>query len=273
MEGEEKKRISLRFIVICASLVVLITAGVLIIPTLFHGNNPGGGIPGKINTPGSANSKGAQTESAPPPTPTLSFTVASTKDTSPAAFKITTSIFNGTTKVDSFSRQEPIAFGAGKDYTALPGIITFRSNNYREGASYGTADVEEQTIQDIYNLPTGSVTKSGGKGAWTGSGWTGQPLIIKWPDDIKKIMNINPDKKTEADLTEVIYPCLDGNIYFFDLKDGKQTRPTIKTGGGPTKGTASIYPFRHTYDVCRARRCIAGFKPRRQNEIQNIQPH
>jgi outer membrane protein assembly factor BamB len=48
--------------------------------------------------------------------------------------------------------------------------------------------------------------------------------------------------KAEPDLTEVIYPCLDGNIYFFDLKDGKPTRPKIKTGGGPIKGTASIYP-------------------------------
>ena len=55
-------------------------------------------------------------------------------------------------------------------------------------------------------------------------------------------MNISEEKKADPDLTEVIYPCLDGNIYFLDLKDGTKTRPAIKSGGGPFKGTGSIYP-------------------------------
>jgi outer membrane protein assembly factor BamB len=169
-------------------------------------------------------------------------TVAPAEETSPAAFDFTTSIFDGTTKISSYSRPEPIEFGPGKDYTSLQGIVTFRGNNYREGASYGTAAVITGTLKTLWQVPTGSVTKSSGTGAWTGSGWTGQPLIVKWPEDIKAIMNLYPEKKADPDLVEVIYACLDGKIYFLDLKDGTPTRPPIKTGGGPTKGTASLYP-------------------------------
>lgn len=174
--------------------------------------------------------------------PTLNMKVAPTAQTAPAAFNFTTDIFQGTTKLSSYSRPQPIRFGPGKDYTSLPGIITFRGNNYREGASYGTATVTTGALETLWKVPTGSVRKSGGKGAWTGSGWTGQPLIVKWPEDIKKIMNLSPEKKADPDLVEVIYPCLDGKVYFLDLKDGTPTRPAIKTGGGPTKGTASLYP-------------------------------
>jgi len=168
--------------------------------------------------------------------------VAPTEETDPARFDFTTAIFSSTTKISSYTRPEPIEFGPGKDYTELPGIITFRGNNYREGAAYGTAKVSTGTLKTIWQVPTGSVTKSSGTGAWTGSGWTGQPLIVKWPADIKRIMNLYPEKEADPDLVEVIYACLDGKIYFLDLKDGTPTRPVIKTGGGPIKGTPSLYP-------------------------------
>jgi outer membrane protein assembly factor BamB len=169
-------------------------------------------------------------------------TVAPAADTTPKAFSLSTKLFEGTTAITSFSRPQPIDFGPGKDYTSLPGIVTFRGNNYREGASYGTVDVKLAQLVPIWSVPTGSVAKSGGTGAWTGSGWTGQPLIVKWPEDLKGIMNLKPEKKADPNLTEVIYPCLDGNIYFLDLKDGTSTRPIIKSGGGPFKGTGSLYP-------------------------------
>jgi outer membrane protein assembly factor BamB len=168
--------------------------------------------------------------------------VGPTANTTPQKFSITTSLFHGTSKLAFFSRQQPISFGSGKDYTSLPGIVTFRGNNYREGASYGTVDVKLAKLVPIWNVPTSSVAKSGGTGSWTGSGWTGQPLIVKWPEDIKSIMNIKAAKKADPNLVEVIYPCLDGNIYFLDLKDGTYTRPSIKSGGGPFKGTGSLYP-------------------------------
>ena len=75
---------------------------------------------------------------------------------------------------------------------------------------------------------------------WPGSGWTGQPLLVKWPENVRKIMNINDEFK-HRDFVEVIYPILDGNIYFLDLETGKATRPKINLGFS-IKGTGAIDP-------------------------------
>jgi outer membrane protein assembly factor BamB len=171
----------------------------------------------------------------------ITVTVAPVEGTRPADFDITTHLYDGGTRISSYDRPDPIDFGPGKLYTSLEGIITFRGNNYREGASYGTAAVKTAKLSVLWSVPTGSTAKTGG-GSWTGSGWTGQPLIVKWPDDLKQIMNLKDAKKTQEGLVEVIYPCLDGRIYFLDLKDGTATRAVINSGGGPFKGTGSIYP-------------------------------
>lgn len=172
----------------------------------------------------------------------IAMTVAPVNGTRPSDFGMVTKIFQGTTQIPSFTRPSPINLGPGQDYTSLPGVLTFRGNNYRSTASYGTADVTAAKLQVLWSVRTGSIKKGGGLGAWTGSGWTGQPLIVKWPNDLKQIMNISPNAKAQPDLTEIIYPCEDGNIYFLNLKDGTKTRPTIVSGGGAIKGTGSIYP-------------------------------
>lgn len=174
--------------------------------------------------------------------PSVNMSVRATAETSPEAFNITTKIFRGTTQIPSFQRQNTIFFGPGKEYTSLEGIVTFRGNNYREGAAYGTAAVERAKLTPVWSANTGSVAKATGTGAWTGSGWTGQPLIVRWPADIRAIMNIKAEKKADPGLTEVIYPCLDGNIHFLDLRDGSRTREPIVSGGGPFKGTGSLHP-------------------------------
>jgi outer membrane protein assembly factor BamB len=173
--------------------------------------------------------------------PDLEMKVAPAASTSPAMFNFTTNIFRGTSEISSYKRNPGLEFGRGGDYTDLPGIITFRGNNYREGASYGTAQVTTGELVPLWDVTTGSVQRSTG-GVWTGSGWTGQPLIVKWPEETKQIMNLKPEKQADPNLLEVIYPCLDGKIYFLDLKDGSPTREPISTGGGAIKGTASLYP-------------------------------
>ncbi len=201
---------------------------------------------GSSQTTGSSGSDSTSGSTGEPETTTstgagIAMTVAPVEGTKPSDFGIVTHLYDGATRISSYDRADPVDFGPGKEYTALEGIITFRGNNYREGASYGTADVKTAKLQVLWSVPTGSVAKTGG-GSWTGSGWTGQPLIVRWPEDIKQIMNIKEAKKTDSDLTEIIYPCLDGNVYFLDLKDGTYTRPVIKSGGGPFKGTGSLYP-------------------------------
>jgi len=183
----------------------------------------------------------ATPESTTTTEPVLEMTVAPVDSTTPATFSLTTEIFRDTMRLASYTRSEPISFGSGKDYTDLEGIITFRGNNYRDGGSYGTVDVVIEDLEMLWQVTTGSVERSTG-GTWTGSGWTGQPLIVKWPDAVKDKMNLYLEKKNDPDLVEVIYPCLDGKIYFLDLRDGTATRPVINTGGGAIKGTASLYP-------------------------------
>jgi hypothetical protein len=157
----------------------------------------GTGSTGSTGGSGSTSSTGNGTS-------TISMTVAAVDGTRPTDFNMTVHLFSGTTRISTYDRKDPISFGAGKDYTALQGIITFRGNNYREGASYGTADVKTAKLQVLWSVPTGSIAKASGTGSWTGSGWTGQPLIVKWPDDLKQIMNIRADKKAEPGLTEII---------------------------------------------------------------------
>lgn len=146
---------------------------------------------------------------------------------------------NGT-EVDGYYRQDEIHFD-GKNYASVKGILTFRGNNFRSSGAYGVANMSSYKMYKTWNIDTGSLKKTVKSGDWTGSGWTGQPLIVQWDDETKKAMNIYDSKKRKEGLVEVIYATMDGNIYFLDLDDGSATRDKISLGF-PIKGTGSIYP-------------------------------
>lgn len=131
-----------------------------------------------------------------------------------------------------------ISFGPPESYTDVEGVTTFRGNHYRNSAAYGTRKVAEKKLELVWTKDIGAA--SGNGSYWPGVGWTGQPLIVHWDADIRKLMNIKPEYK-DTDLVEVIYPTLDGNIYFLNLEDGKQTRDPINIGYS-TKGTGMIDP-------------------------------
>lgn len=142
--------------------------------------------------------------------------------------------------VDGYYRQDEIHF-EGKSYAGVRGVVTFRGDNYRSGGAYGVANMTSFKMYKTWSIDTGSLKKTVKKGEWTGSGWTGQPLIIQWDEETKKAMNIYDSKKKKEGLTEVIYATMDGNIYFLDLDDGTATRDKISLGF-PIKGTGSLYP-------------------------------
>lgn len=128
-----------------------------------------------------------------------------------------------------------LSFDSPSEYSSLPGIVCFRGNNFRNSASYGSADIKKEKLEAIWSYKIGRLD------SWSGVGWTGQPAIVKWDDSVKNIMNIYPAKKKKADLKEVIYGALDGKVHFLDLEKGDQTRPAIQTPG-PIKGSVSIDP-------------------------------
>lgn len=73
------------------------------------------------------------------------------------------------------------------------------------------------------------------------SGWTGQPLLVKWPQESKAKMNMYDWAKKDENLVEVIYACMDGNVYFLDLKTGKATRDVLELGF-TFKGAGALDP-------------------------------
>lgn len=156
----------------------------------------------------------------------IPFSAQSTENTDPDRFGIRWEIFDGGTLQHTYQRENPISFGEAEQYFPFPGVSTFRGNNYRNSASYGTANVTNKTLSAAWSHDTGAI--DGGR--WTGNGWTGQPLIVSWDAETRQIMNLHPEKKNKENLTEVIYASLNGVIYFLDLEDGSETRTPIKVG-------------------------------------------
>ena len=79
-------------------------------------------------------------------TPVSLFKPQHTADTDPANWGIRWEIFSDGKLTHSYLRQDAITFGDPDAYFALPGVATFRGNNYRDNAAYGTADIAEKTI-------------------------------------------------------------------------------------------------------------------------------
>lgn len=198
----------------------------------------------EIDTPEISTTESVQTEQTTPPTeattipptePEPTFDPTYTDKSNPDIWGIEWDVISHGSILTDFNREESISFGKGSEYTDLEGIITFRGDNYRSGATYGTANVVNKTISAKWSSNIGSLN------GWPGSGWTGQPLIVRWDDETKNIMNLYESKKEKDGLIEVIYATLDGYIYFYDLDDGSYTRDPLWIGMN-FKGAGSLDP-------------------------------
>lgn len=181
-------------------------------------------------------------EPTPTPEPEYVFAPHCVESTDPAKLISETGIMvNGETVESYTSPYEPISFGDGSEYTELEGVITFRGDNYRSGASYGTRTISAGKFGEGWSVTTGSLSDNQGN-VWTGSGWTGQPLVVRWPKETRAVMTSMYDWAREKDdLAEVIYATMDGYIYFLELQTGKQTRDRMNMGL-TYKGTGALDP-------------------------------
>lgn len=177
---------------------------------------------------------------APTPSPVPTFSPAAVSGTMPSDFGLEEAIEDNGAVVESYTRAEPIDFLEGDAYTELEGVITFRGNNFRDSAAYGTVTWTDQAAAP-WTFSVGSMAKKSGSGSWTGCGWTGQPLIVKWPEETKRVMNLYDSAKNDPELVEVIYATMDGHIYFLDLYTGEKTRDPINVGY-PFKGAGALDP-------------------------------
>lgn len=171
-------------------------------------------------------------------------TVYCTEDTSPQAHNVIETVMADGYVVSSYRRQEPIRFTETflNDQKDSDGMATFRGDYTRSKSSGGTSEIiRESFTDDRWVYSTGKVLKSNGVDYWSGNGWTGQPLLAVWDEDVKQTMNMYESAAQKEGLVEVIYPGMDGCIHFLDLETGEETRPVIYVGM-TFKGTASLYP-------------------------------
>lgn len=235
--------------------------GVTLVPTIQPADSQSGGLVGSALTQTSQQSNTVDTAAAPLDAavgmialveqPSASgrgewtaeqrlraYSLAST-DPSNSEFGLEYGVYVDYERADGYARAEQMTFGLGSEYTELEGVITFRGNNFRENAAYGTAELSEKRFEVMWKNRIGSIDS--GYAVWSGVGWNGQPVMVHWSDEMRQMMNIRDEYKSDSELVEVIYGTLDGNIYFLDARTGEYTRDPIELGF-PIKGSVSIDP-------------------------------
>ena len=249
--------------IVIPQLIALIFIALMVL-TKCNFQTPGGDTAGQ--TPGVAAEQQLQTTSAPsPPSPSQAATITPWPSASPVAepepepeptpmpwevfspyalpetdpfsdaFDYKYDIQAGGEIVDEYLNPDTIFFGMPEAYAQVSGVVTFRGNNFRNNASFGTADIKDEKLTELYRLASGTLDH------WTGVGWSGQPVIVQWDYEIQQHMNMLPDKIEKEGLVEVIQGAVDGYVYFFDLEDGKPTRNPFRYGE-PIKGGVSMDP-------------------------------
>ena len=160
----------------------------------------------------------------PEPTPTPvglpDFKPHSVDGTEPERLISSTAIMVDGEVVEQYESDYEINFDLPERYTELEGIVTFRGDNFRSGAAYGTAAVSSKTLTKVWSKSTSGLSDTDGT-YWSGSGWTGQPLIVKWPEATRK--NIS------------------GHVYFYELTSGEYTRDPLNLGFN-YKGAGALDP-------------------------------
>lgn len=181
----------------------------------------------------------------PEPTPTPvglpDFKPHSVDGTEPERLISSTAIMVDGEVVDEYESDYEINFDLPERYTELEGIVTFCGDNFRSGAAYGTASVSSKTLTKVWSKSTSGLSDTDGT-YWSGSGWTGQPLIVKWPEATRKNISAMYDWAREKEgLVEVIYATLDGHVYFYELTSGEYTRDPLNLGFN-YKGAGALDP-------------------------------
>lgn len=111
-------------------------------------------------------------------------------------------------------------------YKDSSAILTFRGGPFRDYPVNGRLESTPKGIEVVWTYRTGV-----SKGKWGGgSGWTGQPVYINWPEG-------SACGKGE----EIIVGSLSGDIHFIDWNSGQASRTPLPVGN-PIKGSISLTP-------------------------------
>lgn len=186
----------------------------------------------------------AQPEQTPLPTPApeldsaLSVKQQSADELSAMGFH--SEIFERRDQVNAYTREDNIYFPRADKYSTQKGVLTYGGNNFRNSFAYGGVSQVNGLFTTAWEKSIGQLD-CGDDGVWSGTGWTGMPLIIQWDNETRQQLGIADEFKSKDGFTEVIYPAMDGKIYFMELNTGKATRNPIDIGV-VNKGTAALDP-------------------------------
>ncbi len=126
-------------------------------------------------------------------------------------------------------------------YEDSKSVLTFRGRLFRQGLC-GHLDTIPTQLRTLWRIDTKLETLDTIYGPWGGgTGWTGQPLYVEWPDSVAETMKRNGAVTPAFAGKEVIVGSLCGSLYFLDPTTGNATRSPIDVGN-PIKGTPSVDP-------------------------------
>ncbi len=129
-------------------------------------------------------------------------------------------------------------------YDNAPGQFTFRGGPLRDAAFGGTVTGTPSRITEVWSYTTGYDASRTTVGTWGGgTGWTGQPLFVEWPDSLmQRFRAQSPGLTSDFGPREIIVSSLCGYTYFLNFDNGRESRQPIAVGN-PVKGTSSLDPY------------------------------
>lgn len=144
---------------------------------------------------------------------------------------------------DSTYKNESFSTFSSKYSIDSISIFCFRGNNYRNAPSRGKIKGKPIAIKLDWKFTTRYDDTKTTYGIWGGgSGWTGQPLVVKWSKKQKQRLGIiDTNFINDDNALEVIVGSLSGDIYFINFSTGDSTRLHLSIDG-PIKGTPSVDP-------------------------------
>ena len=227
--NEKKKRKPIVLVIEILLLLVLAVALVYVVYSSMQANDELN-KPAPTPTPTAAPTPTPTPEPTPTPVGLPDFEPHAVEGTEPENLIKSTAIMVDGEVAEEYENQYDILFDLPERYAQIDGVVTFRGDNFRSGAAYGTANVSSKSLSVVWKNSTGGLADSDGF-SWTGSGWTGQALIAKWPEATRKNMTAMYDwAREKKDLVEVIHATLDGYVRFYELSTGEKTRDPLFLG-------------------------------------------
>lgn len=123
-------------------------------------------------------------------------------------------------------------------------VLTFRKNLRRDADFGGTVKGTPDTIDIAWTYRTPIDTAHTRFGQWGGgTGWTGQPLYVRWTDQEMAALRQLPEAALTQhfDREEIIVGSLCGKAFFLNFLTGEPSREPLDLGN-VVKGTMSMDP-------------------------------